>query len=68
MNVYHVQGVRHNAVIFAETPEEAITQAAEQVLVGEWEVPDALEVPPPRGYRIIYDPHGYHKGIRVQMA
>ena len=58
MKVYHVQGVRHSAVIFAETPDEAIAQAAEQGLVGEWEVPEALEVPPPKGYQIIYDPHG----------
>ena len=56
MKVYHVQGVRHNAVIFAETPEEAITQAAEQDLVGDWEGPEAIEVPLPRGYRILYDP------------
>ena len=48
--------VRHSAIIFAKTPEKAIAQAAEQGLVGEWEVPEALEVPPPIGYRIIYDP------------
>ena len=58
MKVYHVQGVRHSAVIFAETPDEAIAQAEEQGLVGEWEVPEALEVQPPKGYQIIYDPHG----------
>ncbi len=56
MKVYHVQGVRHNAVIFAENPEEAIAQAAEQNLVGDWEGPEAIEVPLPRGYRILYDP------------
>ncbi len=56
MKVYHVQGVRHNAVIFAETPEQAIAQAAEQDLVGDWESPEAIEVPLPRGYRILYDP------------
>ncbi|MDO8727409.1 MAG: hypothetical protein Q7J35_15170 [Candidatus Methanoperedens sp.] len=54
MKVYHVQGIRHNAVIFAETPEEAIDQAAEQDLVDDWEGPEAIEVPPPRGYRLIY--------------
>ena len=59
MKVYHVQGIRHNAVIFAATPEEAIEQAEEQGLVGDWESPDAIEVSPPQGYRIIYDPkHG----------
>ncbi len=47
MKVYHVQGIRHNAIIFAETQEEAIAQAAEQGLVGDWESPDAIEVPCP---------------------
>jgi hypothetical protein len=56
MKVYHVQGVRHNAVIFAETPEEAIAQAAEKDLVGDWEGPEAIEVHLPRGYRILYNP------------
>jgi hypothetical protein len=56
MKVYYVQGIRHSAVIFAETPEEAIAQAVEQSLVGDWEMPEAIEVPPPKGYRIIYDP------------
>jgi len=53
MKVYHVQGIRHNAVIFAETQEEAIAQAAEKGLVGDWESPEAIEVPLPKGYRII---------------
>ncbi len=56
MKVYHVQGIRHNAVIFAKTQEEAIAEADEKGLVGDWEMPEALEVLPPRGYRIIYDP------------
>ena len=56
MKVYHVQGVRHDAVIFAETPEEAIAQAVEQDLVGDWEMPEAFEVVLPRGYRIVSDP------------
>ncbi len=43
------------AVIFSETPEEAIAQAAEQDLAGDWEGPETIEVPP-QGYRIIYDP------------
>ena len=56
MKVYHVQGIRHSAVIFAKSPEEAIAEAAEKGLVGDWEMPEALEVLPPSGYRIIYDP------------
>jgi hypothetical protein len=51
MKVYNVQGIRHSAVIFAETPEEAIAQAEEQGLVGDWESPEAIEVSLPRGYR-----------------
>ena len=31
MKVYHVQGIRHSAVIFAKTQEEAIAEAAEKV-------------------------------------
>ncbi|MFA4957096.1 MAG: hypothetical protein WC556_09025 [Candidatus Methanoperedens sp.] len=56
MKVYHVQGIRHNAVIFAKTHDEAIAEAAEKDLVGDWEMPEALEVLPPKGDRIIYDP------------
>jgi hypothetical protein len=55
MQVYHVRGVRHDAVIFAETPKDAIDQAIEQGLVGEWEDPHAVHVPLPKGYRIVYD-------------
>jgi hypothetical protein len=56
MKVYHIHGLRHQAVIFAETPEEAVAQAIERGLVGDWEAPEAIEVPLPKGYRIIYDP------------
>jgi len=56
MKVYHVRGVRHQAIIFAKSPEEAIAQAIERKLVGDWEVPGAVEVPLPRGYRLVYDP------------
>jgi hypothetical protein len=56
MKVYHVEGIRHCAVVFAETPEEAVAQAVEQDLVGDWEIPQAIEVPLPKDYRIIYDP------------
>jgi hypothetical protein len=55
MQVYHVRGVRHDAVILAETAEDAIDQAIEQGLVGEWEDPHAEHVPLPKGYRIVYD-------------
>ena len=56
MRVYHVRGVRHQAVIFAKSREEAVEQAIERKLVGYWEAPQAIEVPPPRGYRLVYDP------------
>jgi hypothetical protein len=56
MKVHHIHGIRHPAVIFAETPEEAVAQAVEQGLVRPWETPQAVEVPLPKGYRIIYDP------------
>lgn len=56
MKVYHIHGLRHQAVIFAETPEEAVAQAVEWGLVGDWEAPEAIEALLPKGYRIIYDP------------
>jgi len=56
MKVYHVHGIRHQAVVFAETPKEAVAQAVVRGLVGDWEHPEAIEVPLPKGYRIIYDP------------
>jgi hypothetical protein len=56
LKVYHVQGIRHQAVIFATSPEEAVAQAVESGLVGDWERPDAVEVPPPPGYYLAYDP------------
>jgi hypothetical protein len=56
MKVYSVEGVRHYGVVFAETPEEAVAQAVEKNLVSDWEMPQAIEVPLPGGYRIIYDP------------
>ena len=54
MKVYHVRGVRHCTVVFAETPEMAIAQAVEQESVGDWEMPQAIE--PPKDYQIIYSP------------
>lgn len=56
MKVYRVDGIRHSGVVIAKTPEEAIVQAIEQDLVGDWEMPQATEVALPKGYRIIYDP------------
>jgi hypothetical protein len=56
MKIYHIYDVRHPAVIFAETPEEAIAQAIQRGLARPWETPKAVEVPLPKGYRIIYDP------------
>jgi len=32
------------------------TQAIERELVGDWEYPEAVEVPLLKGYRISYDP------------
>ena len=56
LKVYHVEGVRHFAVIFASSPEEAVAQAVERGLVGSWEAPDAVEVPLPLGYYLAYNP------------
>lgn len=56
MKVYHVYGPRHQAVVFAKTSEAAVAQAIERGLVGDWEAPEAIEVPLPKGYRIVYDP------------
>ena len=53
MNVYHVMGIRHCAVTFAETSEEAILKVIEQELIGDWENPQAIEVPLPEGFKII---------------
>jgi hypothetical protein len=55
LKVYHIEGVRHYAVVFA-SPEEAVAQAGEGKLVGDWEVPTAVEVPLPPGYYLAYDP------------
>jgi hypothetical protein len=55
MRVYHVRGNRRSAVIFAGTAEEAVAQALDQELVKVWDEPVAVEVPLPKGYRLIYD-------------
>jgi hypothetical protein len=56
LKIYHVEGTRHRAVICAPSPEEAIAQAVGRKLVGDWEAPDAVEVPLPPGYYLAYDP------------
>ena len=56
LKVYHVQGIRHQAVVFAASPEEAVAQAIERNLVGDWEMSGAVEVPLPPGYYLAYDP------------
>jgi hypothetical protein len=56
LKVYHIEGLRHSAVVFASSPEEAVAQAIEHGLVGSWEAPDAIEVPLPPGYYLAYDP------------
>lgn len=56
IKVYHVEGIRHCAVIFASSPEEAVAQAVERGLVGNWEAPYAVEAPLPPGYYLAYDP------------
>jgi hypothetical protein len=56
LKVYQVEGARHFAVIFAESPEEAVAQAVERKLVGSGETPSAHEVVLPPGYHLVYDP------------
>jgi len=55
MKVYHVEGIRHSGVVFAETPEKAISSAVDDGLVGDWEMPQATEIPIPKGYKIVRD-------------
>ena len=55
MKVYHVEGIRHSGVVFAETPDDAVKQAVEQKLIGDWEMPQATEIALPKGYRIVRD-------------
>lgn len=45
LKVYHVHGIRHQAVVFAQSPQEAVAQAIERGLVGDWEAPDAVADP-----------------------
>jgi len=41
MNIYRVDGIRHQAVAFGATPEEAVPQALASGEVGDWEAPEA---------------------------
>jgi len=52
MNVYRVYGIRHQTVVFAATPEEAVAQALAGGEVGGWEMLEAEEVPLPEGYAL----------------
>ena len=52
MNIYRVDGIRHPAVAFGATPEEAVAQARASGEVGDWEAPDARRVPLPEGYAL----------------
>ncbi len=37
MKIYQIHHTRNRAVIFAATPDEAVTQALERGLIGDWE-------------------------------
>jgi hypothetical protein len=52
MNIYHVDGVRHQAVVFGSTPEDAVAQALASGEVGDWKSPEARRVPLPEGYAL----------------
>lgn len=52
MKVYHVHGIRHQAVAFGAKPEEAVAQALAGGDVGDWEMPEAVEIPLPDGYAL----------------
>jgi hypothetical protein len=52
MKIYHVYGIRHEAVVFAANPDEAVAEALVGGEVGEWEGPEAQEMPLPAGYAL----------------
>jgi hypothetical protein len=52
MKIYHVYGIRHEAVAFAEDPAEAVAKALASGEVGGWEGPEAQEIPLPMGYAL----------------
>lgn len=64
MKLYFIQGVRHSAVVMANSDREAILVATkaqsgaedDKLLlgsVGDWEGPEAIEIKLPRGFEII---------------
>jgi hypothetical protein len=64
MKLYYVDGTRHSAIVLASTPDDAVKLAIgasegnldERVLhghVGDWEGPEAKEIPLPSGYSIV---------------
>jgi hypothetical protein len=53
MNIYHVHGIRHQALAFAETASEAVAQALASGEVGDWEAPVALEISLPPATRCV---------------
>ena len=52
MNIYQVDGIRHQPLAFGATPEEALAQARASGAVGEWGAPQARPVPLPEGYAL----------------
>jgi hypothetical protein len=52
MKIYHVYGIRHEAVAFAANPDEAVAKALAGGEVGDWEGPEAQEIPLPAGYAL----------------
>ena len=52
MNIYNVFDLRHQTVAFAETPEEAVSQALDSGEVGDGEMPEAQVIPLPEGYAL----------------
>jgi hypothetical protein len=59
MKVYRVWSLRSDAVVFAESPEEATAKAVQSGEIADWEVywhgdPIAQEVPLPDGWQLRY--------------
>src|SRR5512136_2448429 len=52
MNIYRVDGIRHQTVAFGATPEEAVAQALVSGEVGDRESPEAKPVLLPEGYAL----------------
>jgi hypothetical protein len=60
MKVYRIYGIRHEAVTFAEDPDEAVVRALATGEIGDpfdqlragWEAPEAQEIPLPAGYAL----------------